>query len=171
MHIRRYLPDDRECVVQLIVEFFDYLAEVVSAPPWITPELASEMLKQWREDRLLFCGIKNEAVVALVRLREDNGVYWVENLVVGKEHRRRGLGSELLGWVEEWIREQGARSLFLDVIPANLASLDFFIANGFKFLNTLELRKNFYETPPKKEITLFGRRLEVHSMPASTNSE
>jgi GNAT superfamily N-acetyltransferase len=85
-------------------------------------------------------------ILGLVRLREDHGTYWIEDIIVDENCRGQGIGSEILKWAEDWVRARGATSLFLDVVPANRDALDFFISMGYVYLNTIELRKDFEET-------------------------
>jgi GNAT superfamily N-acetyltransferase len=85
-------------------------------------------------------------ILGLVRLREDHGTYWIEDIIVDENCRGQGIGSEILKWAEDWVRTRGATSLFLDVVPANRDALDFFISKGYVYLNTIELRKDFEET-------------------------
>jgi len=163
--IRSYRPPDRSAVVALIIELFDHLHASSGKDPWMSTEQAQEFLDEWLEGGPIFVLEEDGVVAALARLREDHGVYWVEDLVVQRDKRRQGLGSQLLLWVEHWVQERGAEALFLDIVPSNLASLDFYLENGYCYLNTVELRKNFYETEPKKTISFLGRRLQLHSWP------
>jgi GNAT superfamily N-acetyltransferase len=115
---------------------------------------------------MLFGYESDGRLLGLVRFREDHGTYWIEDLIVDETKRATGIGSQILAWAEDWVKSRGARPLFLDVVPANLEALDFFLRHGYDYLNILELRKNFYDTPPKAEVTLLGRRFRIHSWPA-----
>ena len=53
-------------------------------------------------------------------------------LLVAREHRRRGVGRELLAQAVEWAREQGVRKLELHVFPYNEAAIALYERFGFR---------------------------------------
>lgn len=182
--IREYNETDRQQALNLIVQFFNHHADCVSSERWIDICQAESILDEWLESKLLFlCEVTGSdgpaspgAILGLARLREDHGTYWVEDIIVDARYRGQGIGTGILKWAEDWVRARGASSLFLDVVPANLAALDFFIGRGYVYLNTIELRKDLAEpaTPEDKAsldkasltpVTLFGRRLLVRGLP------
>lgn len=72
----------------------------------------------------------------------------VEDLVVAKEARGRGVGSLLLGEIEKWGRKKGAARLQLVADRDNGPARDFYEKAGWKVTNLLVLRKT------EAEITL-----------------
>ncbi|MBI5305229.1 MAG: GNAT family N-acetyltransferase [Chloroflexi bacterium] len=66
-------------------------------------------------------------------------VGWIDALAVAPEFQRRGVGGELLGWAERWLREQGcARARlggglcpFAPGYPTELGNVEFFTRRGF----------------------------------------
>lgn len=189
--------------LDLIVQFFNHHADRMGQQRWIDLSQAEAILDEWLEDGLLFVcedtgsygsslpeellapsdGSPDQesegALVGLVRLREDHGTYWLEDIMVDEERRHRGIGSGILKEVENWVLSKGATSLFLDVVPSNLGALDFFMGNGYVYLNTIELRKDLQQSkdssalstdgpdskgakaPKTTEVTFLGRRFLV----------
>jgi ribosomal-protein-alanine N-acetyltransferase len=58
-------------------------------------------------------------------------VAYIQTLEVSPEHRRRGVGSELLRCIELSARAAGAGSIWLHVAEANEAALRLYHAHGF----------------------------------------
>jgi diamine N-acetyltransferase len=55
----------------------------------------------------------------------------IDNLAVGPDWQRRGLGAALVDAVADWARERGASQLELDVWEANVGALRFYEDVGF----------------------------------------
>ncbi|MDD4952221.1 MAG: ribosomal protein S18-alanine N-acetyltransferase [Desulfovibrionaceae bacterium] len=77
----------------------------------------------------------------------------VLNLAVHPDHRRRGLGSRLLGAMLEHGEAAGVRCCYLDVKPSNKAAIDLYRNFGFKKYG---VRKKYY--PDNGEDALLLRR-------------
>ena len=64
---------------------------------------------------------------------------WIDAIAVAPELRRRAMGSELLAWAEEWLREQGCARVrlggglrpFTPGYPTELGNLKFFTQRGY----------------------------------------
>jgi RimJ/RimL family protein N-acetyltransferase len=65
-------------------------------------------------------------------------------LLVAREHRRRGVGRELLAQAVAWAREQGVRKLELHVFPYNEAAIALYEQFGFEREG---YRKQHYRRP------------------------
>ena len=59
----------------------------------------------------------------------------VENLVVLRRHRRRGVGRALLERAEGWARAKGATSIELNVYAFNQGARTFYAERGFRILS------------------------------------
>ena len=72
-------------------------------------------------------------------------------IAVAPEHCRKGIGRALL---EEGIlkmKEAGARRLFLEVRPSNLAALAFYASTGFK---PSHVRRDYYHDPDEDAVVM-----------------
>jgi ribosomal protein S18 acetylase RimI-like enzyme len=58
---------------------------------------------------------------------------WINNLAVGKRHRRQGIGGALLKAAIEWAREQGLRQLMLETQTKNYPAICFYQKHRFVF--------------------------------------
>lgn len=58
----------------------------------------------------------------------------IEDLVVCRSHRRRGIGRALLQTAHEWARAQGVKRIQLTVYEFNQEALDFYQALGYQTL-------------------------------------
>jgi GNAT superfamily N-acetyltransferase len=163
--IRQLTEADRESAIVLIRQFFEHHSRCVSTPRIVADEEALKTWGQWLQNPVFGC-IEEGRLLGLIRFREDHGTYWIEDLIVHEEKRGSGIGGRILKWAEEWAKSRGADALYLDVVPANLEALDFFLSQGYDLLNTIELRKSFGRTPPRAEISFLGRRFRLHSWPA-----
>ncbi len=62
----------------------------------------------------------------------------VDDLVVKTDRRKRGIGLVLMQWVEQYARERGMRSVFLDARPS---VSDFYAAMGYELYASPLMRK------------------------------
>lgn len=63
--------------------------------------------------------------------RWNNSVYII-SLLVGAEHRRKGIGTRLLKAMEKLARENKARVLLFDASPENIPALQLYFKNGYR---------------------------------------
>jgi ribosomal-protein-alanine N-acetyltransferase len=73
------------------------------------------------------------------------------NLSIAADFQRQGYGSLLLLRVCELAREHGARRLFLEVRPSNVAALRLYERNGFRQIGR---RREYYPAPAGREDAL-----------------
>lgn len=77
-----------------------------------------------------------------VSTAEGGRVLLLEDVIVCREQRGRGLGRRLLGHVLEWGREQGMMRITLLADRDNRAALDFYRKLGFESSQMTVLRRN-----------------------------
>jgi GNAT superfamily N-acetyltransferase len=99
--------------------------------------------EQWRERAcswaregvsrtlLAFEGDSCCGIVAGFVHREIAGRVCVVSMWVAPEVRRRGLGRRLIGEIEQWARQVGAREIMLDVNETNHAAIELYRRCGF----------------------------------------
>lgn len=73
------------------------------------------------------------------------------NLTIAPSHQRRGHGSALLGEVARIARERGARNLFLEVRPSNVAAQRLYERFGFR---RIAVRRGYYPAHAGREDAL-----------------
>lgn len=86
------------------------------------------------------------------------GEEWeIENLVVALEHRRRGIGSQLLRQLLRDLRAAGAQAAVLEVRESNLAARRLYEKYGF----SQEGRRPGYYQDPGEDALLLRRELQL----------
>jgi ribosomal protein S18 acetylase RimI-like enzyme len=59
--------------------------------------------------------------------------FWVANLAVDLDFRRRGVGSALVHYAREWAKQQSLQSLVVEAATKNYPALRFYDKLGFEF--------------------------------------
>ncbi len=65
---------------------------------------------------------------------------WLDAMAVHPEHQRKGIGSELVSWAQNWLVSRGCKVIhlggslrpFTPGLPVELSNLGFFLKRGFK---------------------------------------
>ena len=83
--------------------------------------------------------------------RAAAGEWEIENVVVGEEARRRGIGAALVRAVIEKWRESGGTALLLEVRESNEAARRLYEKCG---LRELGRRRGYYSDPPEDAVLL-----------------
>lgn len=73
------------------------------------------------------------------------------DLAVAREYRGRGLGSRLLDRAVEVARENGVRSLFLEVRESNRAAAALYQSRGFRMVT---IREDYYREPTEDALVM-----------------
>lgn len=68
---------------------------------------------------------------------ESSPVGYLEGIFVEKDHRLKGLASNLVRKCEAWAKEKGAREFASDCLLENIASINFHKAIGFEEANRI----------------------------------
>jgi ribosomal protein S18 acetylase RimI-like enzyme len=147
--IRRARAEDWEAACALWGEVDDQHAAL--APSYF--RRTARFDREWREllaapDSAVFVAVTDDAAsrvagFAAVRLYEtppDPAMVplrrgHVETLVVGRTHRRKGVGSRLMAEVTAWARRQGAAELVLTVWAGNHEAEMFYERLGYGVLS------------------------------------
>ena len=82
----------------------------------------------------------------------------IEDIIVGRQFRRYGIGSLLLSCTADWARNRGCWAILLETQNINYPAIQFYLRNG---LEVWSVSRNFY--PPgliEHEVAIFmGRKL------------
>ncbi len=94
----------------------------------------------------------------LLNVEEWRSVVRIDDLIVGHQYRRYGVGSLLLSCAADWARKRGCWAIVLETQNLNYPAVQFYLQNG---LEVWSINQHFYPPGPiEHEIALFmGKRL------------
>ena len=120
--------------------------EIAQWSLWDYSRVARGEMAGWvaREDR-------SGAISGFLVARQIAGEIEILNLAVGRDVRRRGVGSALLRESFAWGKSFGAASALLEVRETNLAALRFYERHGFQIFSR---RKQYYISPVEDALVL-----------------
>ncbi len=98
------------------------------------------------------------AGVVLLNVKEWRSVTRIEDIIVGRQFRRYGIGSLLLKCASDWARNRGCWAIVLETQNVNYPAIQFYLRNG---LEVWSIYQHFY--PPgsvEHEVAIFmGKKL------------
>ena len=98
------------------------------------------------------------AGVVLLNLEAWRSVVRIEDIIVGRQFRRYGIGSLLLNCASDWARNRGCWAIVLETQNVNYPAIQFYLRNGWEVWSVYQ---HFY--PPgsvEHEVAIFmGKRL------------
>ncbi len=98
------------------------------------------------------------AGVVLLNVEEWRSVTRIEDIIVGRQFRRYGIGSLLLKRASDWARNRGCWAIVLETQNVNYPAIQFYLRNG---LEVWSINQHFY--PPgliEHEVAIFmGKKL------------
>lgn|SRR5512146_647302 len=101
--------------------------------------------------RLVMVAERDERVVGFAVARNGGSEWELENLVVERDLRRKGIGSALLWTLVEHARCENMQRMFLEVRESNVAALQLYKSAGFQERGR---RKQYYSNPPEDALVL-----------------
>ena len=98
------------------------------------------------------------AGAVLLNVEQWRSVARIEDIIVGRQFRRYGIGSLLLKCASDWARNRGCWAIVLEAQNVNYPAIQFYLRNG---LEVWSIHQHFY--PPgsvEHEVAIFmGKRL------------
>jgi len=111
-----------------------------------------------------YVALANErlAGVILLKVEEWRSLTRIENIIVGRQFRRYGIGSLLLKCASDWARNHGCWAILLETQNVNYPAIQFYLRNG---LEVWSINQHYYPPGPvEHEIAIFmGKRLRSTS--------
>lgn len=94
----------------------------------------------------------------LLNVEEWRSVVRIEDIIVGHQYRRYGVGSLLLSCAADWARKRGCWAIVLETQNINYPAIQFYLRNG---LEVWSINQHFYPPgPTAHEVAIFmGKRL------------
>ncbi len=99
----------------------------------------------------------------LLNVEEWRSITRIEDLIVGHQYRRYGIGSLLLTCAADWARKHGCWAIVLETQNINYPAIQFYLRNGFAIWS---IQRHFYPPGPiAHEVAIFmGKRLTSTSL-------
>ena len=98
------------------------------------------------------------AGAVLLNVEEWRSVARIDDIIVGRQYRRYGIGSLLLNCASDWARNRGCWAIVLETQNVNYPAIQFYLRNG---LEVWSINQHFY--PPgsiEHEVAIFmGKKL------------
>ena len=94
----------------------------------------------------------------LLYIEEWRSVARIQDIIVGRQFRRYGVGSLLLRCAADWARKRDCWALVLETQNTNYPAIQFYLRNG---METWSINQHYYPAGPQDhEVALFmGKRL------------
>ena len=133
LQIRPFRPDDQQAVIRL----WEKCSLVV---PQNDPAADIACKLQVQPD-LFLVGVIKAAIVATVMAGYDGHRGWINYLAVAPDHRRRGIGRDMMAAVERKLRKLGCPKINLQVRKTNAGVIAFYRRLGFTVDEVIGLGK------------------------------
>jgi GNAT superfamily N-acetyltransferase len=98
------------------------------------------------------------AGAVLLNVEQWRSVARIEDIIVGRQFRRFGIGSLLLNCASDWARNRGCWAIVLETQNVNYPAIQFYLRNG---LDVWSVHQLFYPPGPvEHEVAIFmGKKL------------
>jgi GNAT superfamily N-acetyltransferase len=109
-----------------------------------------------------YVALADEQVAGVILLNVDEwrSVARIEDIIVGRQFRRYGIGSLLLNCAADWARNRGCWAILLETQNVNFPAIQFYLNNG---LEVWGISRHYYPPGPvEHEVAIFmGKRLRT----------
>ena len=132
-----------------VIEDTDQVLEVWSLAGMTTPERnpRSDIQKKLRHSpESFFVGTLEGKIVATVMVGYDGHRGWIYSLAVTPELQRKGIGSQMMGHAESWLRQQGCLRAKLQIDEARGDVAGFYRKLGYEVQPLVSMAKWFRVT-------------------------
>lgn len=115
------------------------------------PRAYRKLLDNWTDRDLLLLAEEDDQIRGYISVKVGlaPASAWVEDLVVDRLHRRRGIGSSLIMAARDWCGRRRLHRLTLEMQPKNHPAIQFASQLGFEFSG---YNDQYY---PDQEIAIF----------------
>ncbi len=154
--IRKASSLDIESMEQFYRDVTEYLSNNINYPAWekdIYPARA-DAEKSIRNQSLIVATLDNEIVGSAIINNEyptqynkvkwlgnfdDNEILIIHTFAVSPKHSKKGVGVEMIKWIESYAKKNGVKSLRLDCYEVNPPAQKLYEKCGFIFLDTISI--------------------------------
>ena len=154
VRVVRLRKDGAEGFKELLFGFFKELRDKQGWGPLSRKEIDLETQKILRSKDIVIMAYEDENPIGFIRIstRNEDSVFWIEEIFVKSEFRRRGVARMLVKAAEKEVIKRGEVSLYLYVLPQDKVAISFWRAMGYTILNSIELVKDLKPIKRDKEL-------------------
>ncbi len=156
LKIRKATEIDIDKMEQFYFDVNDYLESTNNYPAWekgVYPA-RGDAERAVNENTLIIATIDNEIVASAIVNNKytehynqvkwsgdfgDNEIFIIHTFAVSHKHSKKGIGIELIKWIENYARVSGVKSLRLDCYFGNPPALKLYERCGFTYLDTISI--------------------------------
>jgi ribosomal protein S18 acetylase RimI-like enzyme len=131
----------RAKVIALWTAVFGYEAAHNQPAPVLDKKLAVD-------DGLLFVAVSGQEVIGTVMAGYDGHRGWIYSVAVSPDHRRKGVGSQLVAVAERALAARGCVKINLQIMEGNERVTAFYAALGFSVEKRISMGKRINESIP-----------------------
>jgi len=142
MQIRPFQPEDEPAVIDLWRQ-----CDLIR---WQNDPHRDIQRKLRVRPDLFLVGLIDEKIVASVMAGYEGHRGWLNYLAVAPDHRRRGLGRQIVAEAERLLREAGCPKINLQVRTSNREVIEFYRRIGFAVDDVVSLGKRLIEDSPPR---------------------
>ncbi len=131
--------DDLDIFLNLYADFYNELRLKQGCNPVEMAEYRGDAEMILESDKV-FIGYLNGDAIAFIHVCNRNNVFWIEELYIAEPYRGMGLGRNLVGVVEDYVKAFD-NAVYIMVLPQDRTAIKFWLKMGYNTLNTIELVK------------------------------
>jgi ribosomal protein S18 acetylase RimI-like enzyme len=122
--------------------------------PLIYPRSVENLADEWNKTSMLV-SLTADGLAGYLRMTDRlvPGAVWITDLVVGRAHRRKGIGTALVMAAHNWAQQLGSRRVVLETQSKNNAAIRLAQKLGYEFCG---YNDQYYAT---RDVALFFGRL------------
>jgi len=142
--IRKAIQKDIPSLLLLLQQLFSIEEDFTFVPD---RQQAGLLLLLSKTNAIVVAAEKDDKIIGMatgqlvISTAEGGASLWIEDVVVDKQHQKRGIGSQLLLEVAAWGKEQGARRTQLLADKNNSTAIRFYKNNNWQQTALICLRK------------------------------
>ncbi len=159
VEIRAYRDSDHDACRELWAALTDHHRTIYAAPHIGGDDPGADFDRYLADPKrqASWVAVSGGAVVGLTGLLIDSEEAEVEPVIVHPEHRRRGIGKELVATVVAEAKQRGLGAISIRPVARNAGALAAFRSMGFTTLGHVELFMPLHET-----TTEWRAGIEIH---------
>ncbi len=151
--IRHCTKQDIEAMYEIINDAAIAYRGIIPEDRWREPYMPPEALKSEIEDGVEFWGFEDQGrLLGVMGIQDKGEVHLIRHAYVKTDQRRKGLGTQLLKFIESKTRKPILIGTWADAVWA----VDFYCRNGYRLTSTEEktmLLHRFWNIPERQVET------------------